>query len=87
MTDKQEQDTAGVRVKPLEWLSEKSPFFAQTPFFQIRVEPVDDDTGPHWQTTISYRGSSYRRHDTESEAKAAAQDDYESRILSALITV
>lgn len=71
-------------VKPLEWLSDKSPFFASSPFCRYRIAPVDDDTGPHWQTSVSYQGSTYRRSDTEAEAKAAAQSDYEQRILSAI---
>jgi hypothetical protein len=75
---------AGVGVKALVWLSPIKPFFAVTPFCNYRIDSVEDDTGPHWQTTISYQGSMYRRHETESEAKAAAQADYAARILSAL---
>lgn len=75
---------AGPMVRALEWLSPVKPFYAVTPFCQYCIDSVNDDTGPHWQTTISYQGSMYRRHDTEEEAKAAAQADYERRILSAL---
>lgn len=71
-------------VRALEWLSPVKPFYAVTPFCQYCIDSVNDDTGPHWQTTISYQGSMYRRHDTEEEAKAAAQADYERRIISAL---
>lgn len=77
-------EPASVRVKPLEWLSDRAPFFAQSPFCMYRIEPVDDDTGPHWQTTITYQGSTYMRRETEADAKAAAQADYEARIRSAL---
>lgn len=73
-----------VKVKPLEWLSDREPFFATTPFCRYRISPVHDDTGLHWQTTVTYQGSSYHRSETEVEAKAAAQADYESRIRSAL---
>lgn len=72
------------KVKALEWLSDVRPFFAVSPFCTYRIAPVDDDTGLHWQTSVTYQGSTYRRHETEAEAKAAAQADYESRILSAL---
>lgn len=72
------------RVGELVWLSTDEPFFAVSPFCQYRISSVEDDTGHHWETTISYRGSMYRWHETESEAKADAQSDYEQRILSAL---
>lgn len=71
-------------IKPLEWLSEEKPFFAVTPFCSYRISSVDDDTGPHWEVSISYRGSCYQRHDTEAAAKASAQENYRSRVLSAL---
>ena len=81
------RDRAGeqkVVVKPLEWLSDKEPLFAYTPFCSYHISPVDDDTGPHWATNISQQGSIYKRSDTAAEAKAAAEADHERRILSAL---
>ncbi|TIL38569.1 hypothetical protein [Mesorhizobium sp.] len=73
-----------VAVKGLEWLSDKQPFFAYTPFCYYRIEPVHDDTGRYWATDVRYQGASFHRSETEDEAKAFAQADYEARIRSAL---
>lgn len=70
-----------VRVKPLEWEDGK----AVSPFCDYMISPVHDDTGPHWQTSIRYRGSTYKRSETEEEAISGAQADYEPRIRSALL--
>jgi hypothetical protein len=79
-----ELPVCSVKVKALEWLSDREPLFATTPFCRYRISPVHDDTGPHWTTTVTYQGSVYHRSETEAEAKADAQADYERRILSAL---
>lgn len=83
MTDKQEQDTAGVRVKPLEWrdgyrdaackITQVSPI----PFYQIR-----ELEGVVWLDV----GNHQTIYPAVDDAKAAAQADYEKRILSALTT-
>jgi hypothetical protein len=72
---------AEVEVKALEWKGG----LAETPFCAYRAEPVEDDTGPHWQVTIHQRGSVYSRHASEIAAAQFAQSDYEARIRSALV--
>lgn len=83
LTTKAAEIRAGL-VKPLEWMSDREPFFATSPFCMYRIASIKNDTGAHWETTITNQGSMYKRAETEAEAKSAAQSDYEARILSAL---
>jgi hypothetical protein len=79
MTDKQEQDTAGVRVKPLEWdeyVTALTPL--GTRYAVYREHGRDREC---WAVNV-LDGS----FDTPKLAQAAAQADYEQRILSALTT-
>lgn len=84
MTDKQEQDTAGVRVKPLEW----DGCEARSAAGSYRVQRLDDKWEPLHEGyyMLPRVHGMVKAFDTKELAKAAAQADYEQRILSALTT-
>jgi len=85
-------DPAQVRVKPLVWVGDGHWHSgdnegwleeANTPFdWGYAVEFGTLDTGP-WKVSSTF-GSDIVKFDTPSAAKAAAQADYEARILAAL---
>lgn len=86
MTDKQEQATAGVRVKPLEWVEGAPGTYmeiADSPFGYYSVWEIN---GTGWWSPWK-QGSGSIVEGGIIGAKAAAQADFEQRILSALITV
>ena len=70
--------TAGVRVKALEWIDAKEPT-AKTPFGLYRIILY----GRFWAVYFN-DDLCTEQPASEGEAKAAAQADYEQRILSAL---
>jgi hypothetical protein len=85
MTDKQEQDTAGVRVKPLEWREAPVPPSGE----HLAPSIVGLYCIPHEFGRFRLRFRDERvlgEFGTLDEAKTAAQADYEQRILSALTT-
>lgn len=93
MTDKQEQDTAGVRVKPLEWVETVDDngrtASAKTKIGNYEVFEFDITLSGTKRTIISWAGTwfiSAQRAESYEAGKAAAQADYEQRILSALTT-
>ena len=72
-----------VRVKPLEWTAKG---YAQTPFGKY-LAVREDWSGEEDFWFICFAGKPYGKcgeHSTEEAAKAAAQADYEARILAAL---
>jgi len=75
---------SGVRVKPLEW----NPFRAETPFGYYHVDDQTDLSPGELKGRAPFLLAGARvdlaRYRTLDEAKAAAQADYEARILSAL---
>lgn len=81
-------DLAGpVRVKPLEWENYGTTAVAVAPLFgRLRVDPYG--SGGNWIVSFSVPG--YSNTFTEGEwptleaAKAAAQADYEARVLACL---
>lgn len=95
MTDKQEQDTAGVRVKSLDWAFRED--------HNSRMGYADTEIGRYevFRLTLSYLTSGRKtifgwkgpwtngdqRTESLEDAASAAQADFERRILSALITV
>jgi hypothetical protein len=74
----------GVKVKKLEW----NPYRAETPFGYYLVEDQTDLTAPDLNGRAPFLLSGTRldcsRHDTLRAARAAAQADFERRILSTL---
>jgi hypothetical protein len=80
MTDKQEQDTAGVRVKPLRWKGpDSSGEYHSLDGLWGYIIRAENGYG-FWLTEA---GGYYF---TPEGAQTAAQADYEQRILSALTT-
>lgn len=73
-----------VRVKPLQW----NPFRAETPFGYYHIDDQTDRTADELKGRPPFLLSGSRidlsRHETLEAARAAAQADYERRILSAL---
>lgn len=76
-----------VGIKPLEWHREPKKLFARSPFIQIFYEIRRFDMGQgRWKYKLEAFGSWLGPFfDLESEAKAAAQSDYETRIRSSLV--
>ena len=73
-----------VRVKPLEWeerIGVTGTYDAKTPIGSFIASVTDEGRG-HW-FIVGLSGSNYIGTTVE-EAKAAAQADYERRILSAI---
>lgn len=66
---------SGVRVKPLEWVGDPLDDHAKTPFGRYRAEHSGYWSGPNHVDGDE---------DDMKSAKAAAQADYEARILSAI---
>ena len=77
-----------VRIKPLEWEYDAvdDDWTAQTPFeAPFYVERAYDSDGKDGWVSYMWQSSGYEDVlDSADEAKAAAQADYEARILSAL---
>lgn len=72
---------ADVKVKALEW---EDDIIAQTPFGAYTVADTVDD---EWEWTYHrypFGEPDETKHPTKDAAKAAAQSDFERRILSAL---
>lgn len=74
--------TTAIAVKPLEWRDNE----AQSPVGHYRVQRLDDKWEPlrNGYYMLPKHGGVVKAFDTFDQAKAAAQADYESRILSAL---
>jgi hypothetical protein len=74
--------TTAIAVKPLEWRDNE----AQSPVGHYRVQRLDDKWEPlrNGDYMLPKHGGVVKAFDTFDQAKAAAQADYESRILSAL---
>lgn len=68
-------------VKPLEW----DDYVADTPFGAYTVGPGAEDKFHFTFHTYPYGSESDESWETDDEAKAAAQADYERRVLSAII--
>jgi hypothetical protein len=92
MTDKQEQDTAGVRVKPLEWeqYAIDSDHWnwltiakAETPFGPYSI---DKHTKGFLRVMFGQQRVSHFEPGQRAEAESSARADFEQRILSALTT-
>ncbi len=79
--------SAGVEVKKLEWNGGR----AETPFGYYNIDDQTDRTALELNGRLPFLLSGSRlvmsRHESLAEAKAAAQADYEQRILSALSPV
>lgn len=71
---------SGVRVKPLEWIGLSDSCIAHTPFGVYKVAQAGETVNMF----IARSELPKSFHATLDEAKAAAQADYEARILSAL---
>lgn len=86
LSDKQAGE---VNIKPLEWHREPRKLFARSPFIQIFYEIRPFDMGQDcWKYKLEAFGIwTGPFFDTEDEAKAVAQADYEQRIRSALVDV
>lgn len=69
-----------IKVKPLEWVNGS----AETAIFGYRIGHYSDDSGEGWDAHAEARGNIWLSRDTEAEAKAACEADYEARILSAI---
>ena len=76
------EQAKSVQIRPLEWMSDTEPFWAVGPFCSFRVAP----DGLRWQLTTHLRNTADRKYETAEAAKAAAQQDYEARISSALMS-
>lgn len=74
----------GVKVKALEWEDGEYNSKFNSEFIGYEIQACDDDTGKHYAMRVNHYGSTYARRDTLEAAKAAAQADYEARILSAI---
>jgi hypothetical protein len=72
-------DTGGVRVKPLEWVDRGTWTTADCLLGRYEI----DDVNGRWHA-LGPSGFVSRGHASIPEAKAAAQADYEARILSAI---
>lgn len=79
-----EHERATVKVKPLEW----NPYRAETPFGWYEINDQRDvpegDLKGRMPFLLCGSRLDYSRHATLEAARAAAQADYEARILSAL---
>jgi hypothetical protein len=76
-----------VKVKALEWVDLSTGSIAHTPFgiYQARWSATSTSTDRSHEMIIAGGQLAKSYHAGASEAKAAAQQDYEARILSALI--
>lgn len=74
-------------VKPLEWVNLSSGQVASTPFggYQVRGAIMTTRTNRPFELMMPKGEYPISTHATEDAAKAAAQADYERRVLSALI--
>jgi hypothetical protein len=76
-----------VQIKPLEWVDLSTGSIAHTPFgiYQARWSATSTSTDRSHEMIIAGGQLAKSYHAGASEAKAAAQADYEQRIISALI--
>lgn len=77
------ETTPSVAVKALEWRSGSTQHRQVASVFDRPMYEAGIDNG-RWYWLHNWNGLALRRVDSENEAKAAAQADYEARIISAL---
>lgn len=75
---------AGVKVKPLEWDDTCGSSTGSTSIGDYDVDEIEDGLWGMWGAYDGYSSNPISTHDTVEEAKAAAQADYERRILAAI---
>jgi hypothetical protein len=82
-----ETELPAVKVKALEWVDISTGSIAHTPFgiYQARWSASSTSTDRSHEMIIAGGELAKSYHASASEAKAAAQADYEQRIISALI--